>query len=98
MAEAVDLSEALIKPIVLAMVQSAGMDEDKRAKFIALTLSDAINAADLYLMQGATLVSLNTAMLQAQALIQMQSEELLRLAIDGADVDPDLIGVAETVQ
>jgi len=44
------------------------------------------------------LVSLNTAMLQAQALIQMQSEELLRLAIDGADVDPDLIGVAETVQ
>jgi hypothetical protein len=37
-------------------------------------------------------------MLQAQALIQFQSEELLRLAIDGADVDPDLLGEVETLQ
>jgi len=98
MAEAVDLSEALIRPVVLAMVQSAGMDEDKRAKLIASTLAQAIDTADLYLMQGATLASLNTAMLQAHAIIQAQSEELLRLAVDGADVDESLIGTMETVQ
>jgi hypothetical protein len=98
MTEAVDLSEALIKPVVLAMVQSAGMDEDKRAKLIASTLAQAIDTADLYLMQGATLASLNEAMLQAHAIIQAQSEELLRFAIDGADVDADLIRTMETVQ
>lgn len=95
---AIDLSEALIRPVVLAMVQSVGMDEDGRVKLIASTLTQAIRAADLYLLQGATLASLNEAMMQAHAVIQMQSEELLRLACDGADVDYDLIGTMETVQ
>lgn len=98
MTEIADVSEALIRPVAMAVVQSEGMDVADRAKFVTKALADAINGADYFLLHRLTVEALNTAMLQAQALIQFQSEELLRLAIDGADVDPDLIGVAETVQ
>jgi len=93
-----DVSEVLIRPVAMAVVQSEGMDVADRAKFVTKALADAINGAEYFLLHRLTVEALNEAMLQAQALIQFQSEELLRLAIDGADVDPDLLGEVETLQ
>lgn len=98
MTEIADVSEVLIRPVAMAVVQSEGLDVADRARFVTKALADAINGADYFLLHRLTVEALNTAMLQAQALIQFQSEELLRLAIDGADVDPDLLGGVETLQ
>lgn len=98
MSEAVDLSESIVRPVVEAMVRSRGMDEDERAKLVAGALTQAMAGSDYFLMRRESVERLNEAALIAQAIIEMQGEELLRLAADGADVDPDLIGEMVTVQ
>jgi hypothetical protein len=84
----------------MAVVQSEGMGVADRAKFVTKALADAINGAEYFLLHRLTVEALNEAMLQAQALIQIQHEELLRLALDGAEVDPDILDgfESETVQ
>ncbi len=71
---------------------------EERAKLVAGALTQALAGSDYFLMRRESVERLNEAALIAQAIIEMQSEELLRLAVDGADVDPDLIGKMVTVQ
>lgn len=91
-------SEALRRPIVQAMIQSRGMDEDARARFVMDRFSAEIIEGGWLLMHRDVIEKLNAAMLQAHAIIAMQDSELQRLADDGADVAEDLLGTWETVQ
>lgn len=72
-------SEALRRPIVQAMIQSRGMDEDDRARFVMDRFSAEIIEGGWLLMHRDVIEKLNAAMLGAQAVIQMQEAELRRL-------------------
>lgn len=98
MAEVVDLSESIVRPVVEAMVRSRGMDEDERAKLVVGALTRALNGSDYFLMRRESVERLNEAALLAQAIIHVQGAELLRLSLDGADVDPGLVGEVVTAQ
>ena len=91
-------SEALRRPIVQAMIQSRGMDEDARARFVMDRFSAEIMAGGWLLMHRDVIERLNAAMLEAQAVIQLQEAELRRLAENGAEVAPGFLGELETVQ
>lgn len=93
-----DCTALIVKPVVQALVRADALPIDDRIKAVVDALTDALSQADLYLLHGKTIQALNESTLMAQAIIDMQGEELLRLAIDGADVDPDLIGEVVTVQ
>ena len=93
-----DASEILLRPIVTAMVRSRGMEEDARARFVMQAFADSLTGSNWFLLHQDTMVLMNNAMLEAQCIMRMQQEELLRLACDGADVDPDLLGEVETMQ
>lgn len=93
-----DVLESIARPIVNEMVRSRGMDEDSRTKLVVAALVQALNSSDYFLMRRESVERLNEAALIAQAIIRMQGEELLRLAVDGADVDESLIGEVVTVQ
>jgi len=73
-------SEALRRPIVQAMIQSRGMEEDARARFVMDRFSAEIMAGGWLLMHRDVIEKLNAAMLGAHAVIQMQEAELRRLA------------------
>lgn len=94
----IDCTALIVKPIVQALVRAEGLSMDGRIKAVVDALTAALAEADIYLLHGKTIQALNESTLMAQTIIDMQGEELLRLAIDGADVDPDLIGEAVTVQ
>lgn len=98
MADVVDISETIARPIVEAMTRTAGLDDDARMKAIIAALSNALDEADFFILHKDTIARLNEAALLAQAIIRMQGEELLRLAVDGAEVNPDFLGECETVQ
>lgn len=72
-------SEALRRPIVQAMIQSRGMEEDARARFVMDRFSAEIIESGWLLMHRDVIERLNAAMLGAQAVIQMQEAELRRL-------------------
>jgi len=91
-------SEALRRPIVQAMIQSRGMEEDARARFVMDRFASEVMEGGWLLMHRDVIEKLNAAMLGAQALIQMQGADLRRLAAGGAEVDEGFLGEAETVQ
>lgn len=72
-------SEALRRPIVQAMIQSRGMDEDARARFVMDRFSAEIMEVGWLLMHRDVIEKLNAAMLGAHAVIQMQEAELREL-------------------
>jgi hypothetical protein len=91
-------SEALRRPIVQAMIQSRGMEEGARARFVMDRFSAEIMEGGWLLMHRDVIEKLNAAMLGAQAVIQMQEAELRRLAEGGAEVGEGFCGEVETVQ
>lgn len=93
-----DLYDAFFAPVHEAMVDSKGDRETLRAEKVVSAFLKAIPEADYFLIHRDVIVKMNEAMLAAQAYIQIQKEELLRLAIDGAEVSECLLGSMETVQ
>lgn len=93
-----DCTALIVKPIVQALVRADALPIDDRIKAVVAALTEALSEADLYLLHGKTIEALNESTLMAQAIIRMQGEELLRLAIDGVEVDPDFLGECETMQ
>lgn len=98
MTEIADVSESIIQPVITAMIQSQGMEEDRRAAYVADALASAINGSEYFMIHRECLERLNEAMIAMHALLRWQQEELLRLAIDGADVDETMLGGMETLQ
>lgn len=72
-------SEALRRPIVQAMIQSRGMEEDARARFVMDRFASEVMEGGWLLMHRDVIERLNAAMLGQQAVIQMQEAELCRL-------------------
>lgn len=93
-----ELYEAFFTPVHEAMIESKGDREALRAEKVVAAFLKAIPEADYFLIHRDVMVKMNDAMLAAQAYIQLQKEELLRLAIDGAEVSECLLGSTETVQ
>lgn len=98
MTEISDVSESIIQPVITAMIQSQGMEEDRRAAYVADALASAINGSEYFMIHRECLERLNDAMIAMHALLRWQQEELLRLAVDGADVDDDLLQAPDTLQ
>lgn len=98
MTEISDVSESIIQPVITAMIQSQGMEEGRRAAYVADALAGAINGSEYFMIHRECLERLNEAVVAMHALLRWQQEELLRLAVDGADVDADLIQAPNTLQ
>ncbi|ABS68854.1 hypothetical protein Xaut_3626 [Xanthobacter versatilis] len=93
-----ELYDAFFAPVHDAMVESKGDRETLRAEKVVSAFLKAIPEADYFLIHRDVMVKMNGAMLAAQAYIRLQKEELLRLAIDGAEVNVGLLGEMEPLQ
>lgn len=98
MTEIADVCESIIQPVITAMIQSQGMEEDARARFVMHRFSEEVMEGGWILMHRDVIERLNAAMLGQQAVIRMQEAELRRLAASGADVAEGFCGEVETVQ